>query len=267
MFSPQISIFLALFCLIFAKYINSEAFPASHNYLLSHFYFSWINNRLIFHSFHYLFKGRKWSCSVVSNSFRSHCGLPGLSVHGIFPGKTTGVSCHFLLQEIFPTQGLNQVSRIVGRRFIVSATREVPQPPALGIDALSIRPLGHHPLSMYLFLFFLVQSIQRHMPPSVFFSRCSNISENSSNLVFLKPSFLKSPLHSTSDQLLLTLPLSSPAGTVDSTCPSFLDSKSSFSSFTPLLCCLTVLFIHSCIINHINTHCRQTVSDPHHAGG
>ena len=24
-----------------------------------------------------------------------------------FPGKNTGVSCHFLLQEIFPTQGLN----------------------------------------------------------------------------------------------------------------------------------------------------------------
>ena len=105
----------------------------------------------------------------MSNSFRSHCGLPGLSVHGIFPGKTTGVSCHFLLQEIFPTQGLNQVSHIVGRHFIVSATREVPQPPALGTDALSIRLLGHHPLSMYLFLFFLVQSIQRHMPPSVFF--------------------------------------------------------------------------------------------------
>ena len=24
-----------------------------------------------------------------------------------FPGKKTGVGCHFLLQEIFPTQGLN----------------------------------------------------------------------------------------------------------------------------------------------------------------
>ena len=24
-----------------------------------------------------------------------------------FPGKNTGVSCHFLLQRIFPTQGLN----------------------------------------------------------------------------------------------------------------------------------------------------------------
>ena len=26
------------------------------------------------------------------------CSLPGSSVHGIFPGKNTGVGCHFLLQ-------------------------------------------------------------------------------------------------------------------------------------------------------------------------
>ena len=32
---------------------------------------------------------------------------PGPSVHGIFPGKNTGVHCHFLFQEIFLTQGLN----------------------------------------------------------------------------------------------------------------------------------------------------------------
>ena len=31
--------------------------------------------------------------------------LPGSSVH--FPGKNTGVRCHFLLQGIFPTQGSN----------------------------------------------------------------------------------------------------------------------------------------------------------------
>ena len=33
--------------------------------------------------------------------------LPGSSVHGIFPGKNTGVACYALLQEIFPTQGSN----------------------------------------------------------------------------------------------------------------------------------------------------------------
>ena len=33
------------------------------------------------------------------------CSPPGTSVHGIFPGKNTGVGCHFLLQGIFPIQG------------------------------------------------------------------------------------------------------------------------------------------------------------------
>ena len=33
--------------------------------------------------------------------------LPDSSVHGDSPGKNTGVGCHALLQEIFPTQGLN----------------------------------------------------------------------------------------------------------------------------------------------------------------
>ena len=36
-----------------------------------------------------------------------HCNPLGSSVHGIFPGKNTGVGCHFLLQGIFPTQGSN----------------------------------------------------------------------------------------------------------------------------------------------------------------
>ena len=33
--------------------------------------------------------------------------LPGSSVHGDSPGKNTGVGCHAVLQEIFPTQVLN----------------------------------------------------------------------------------------------------------------------------------------------------------------
>ena len=32
---------------------------------------------------------------------------PDSSVHGIFPGKNTGVGCNFLLQGIFLTQGSN----------------------------------------------------------------------------------------------------------------------------------------------------------------
>ena len=35
------------------------------------------------------------------------CSPLGSSVHGIFPGKNTAVSCHFLLRGIFPAQELN----------------------------------------------------------------------------------------------------------------------------------------------------------------
>ena len=35
------------------------------------------------------------------------CSPPGSSVRGIFPGKNTGMHCHFLLQGIFLTQGFN----------------------------------------------------------------------------------------------------------------------------------------------------------------
>ena len=42
---------------------------------------------------------------VMSNSLQPHRhSLPGSSVHGDSPGKNTGVSCHALLQGIFPTQ-------------------------------------------------------------------------------------------------------------------------------------------------------------------
>ena len=48
------------------------------------------------------------SCSIVSDSLRPHEPYPpGSSVDGDSPGKNTGVGCHALLQEIFPTQGLN----------------------------------------------------------------------------------------------------------------------------------------------------------------
>ena len=50
----------------------------------------------------------KWSCSVVSDSFLPHGLQPTRLLHPWdFPGKSTGVGCHFLLQKIFPTQGLN----------------------------------------------------------------------------------------------------------------------------------------------------------------
>ena len=49
-----------------------------------------------------------FSHSVMSDSLWPHgLSLPGSPVHGIFPGKNTGMGYHFLLQGISPTQGLN----------------------------------------------------------------------------------------------------------------------------------------------------------------
>ena len=50
----------------------------------------------------------KWSRSVVSDSSRPH-GLQPTRLLGPwdFPGKSSGVGCHCLLQGIFLTQGLN----------------------------------------------------------------------------------------------------------------------------------------------------------------
>ena len=45
------------------------------------------------------------------------CSPPGSSVHGIFPGKNTGVGCYFSLQEIFRTQGSNLSPVSVGEFF------------------------------------------------------------------------------------------------------------------------------------------------------
>ena len=45
------------------------------------------------------------SCLTLCNPMDRN--PPGFSVYGLFPGKNTGVDCHFLLQGIFLTQGLN----------------------------------------------------------------------------------------------------------------------------------------------------------------
>ena len=48
------------------------------------------------------------SCPTLCNPM--DCSLPGSSIHPWdFPGKSTGVGCHFLLQGTFPTQGSNPV--------------------------------------------------------------------------------------------------------------------------------------------------------------
>ena len=52
-----------------------------------------------------LFNVLTQSCLTLCDSL--DCSPPGSSVYGIFPGKNTGVGCHFLFQEILLTQGLN----------------------------------------------------------------------------------------------------------------------------------------------------------------
>ena len=48
------------------------------------------------------------SCSVMSDSLQPHGLQPTrLLCPWDFPGKNTGVGCHFLFQGIFPTQGSN----------------------------------------------------------------------------------------------------------------------------------------------------------------
>ena len=53
----------------------------------------------------------KWMCESLSRVWLFvtpwTVSQPGSPVHGDSPGKNTGVSCPFLLQEIFLTQGLN----------------------------------------------------------------------------------------------------------------------------------------------------------------
>ena len=49
-----------------------------------------------------------FSCKVVSTSIETPWAIAyQLLCPWDFPGKNTGVCCHFLLQEIFLTQGLN----------------------------------------------------------------------------------------------------------------------------------------------------------------
>ena len=76
-------------------------------------YVSSLGRRALYHSRHQgsPYSTRKWSevaqpCSTLCNPM--DCSPPGSSVHPWdFPDKGTGMSYHFLLQGIFPTQGSN----------------------------------------------------------------------------------------------------------------------------------------------------------------
>ena len=65
------------------------------------------------------------SCSVMSDSLRPHGPwLTRVLSPWDFPGKSTEVGCHCLLQGIFPTRDRTRISCIAGRCFTVWATRK-----------------------------------------------------------------------------------------------------------------------------------------------
>ena len=69
----------------------------------------------------------KWSCSVVSDSLWPHrLGPTRLLCAWDFPGNSTRVGFHFLLQGIFLTQGSNPGLSLC-RRFTIWPTREAHQ--------------------------------------------------------------------------------------------------------------------------------------------
>ena len=68
-----------------------------------------------------------FSHKIVSNSlWAMNCNLPGSSVHELSQkGKSTGVGCHFLLQELFPDQGSTCVSCTTCRFFITEPPKKI----------------------------------------------------------------------------------------------------------------------------------------------
>ena len=63
------------------------------------------------------------SCPTVCDPM--DCIFPGSSVHGISPGKNTGVGCHSFLWGSSPPRDWTQVSRVASGFFIIWATREI----------------------------------------------------------------------------------------------------------------------------------------------
>ena len=74
-----------------------------------------------------LYISAQFSLSVVSDSLPPHRLWPTrLLCPWSFPSKDTGMGCHFLLQGIFPTQGLNLVSPTLAGGFFTTV------PPGVG---------------------------------------------------------------------------------------------------------------------------------------
>ena len=142
----------------------------------------------------------KWSRSVLSDSLGPHGLWPTRFLRPWdFPGKSTGVGCHFLLQGIFPTQGSKainkthrwprnwnyQFSSVQFSRSVVSDSLHWKLKELLGWPKRSFSFLGknkrhifhfHQELSFLFFFFFTENFIQQCIPcfvplPSAIFFR------------------------------------------------------------------------------------------------
>ena len=101
----------------------------------------------------HLFAWQRWSScccqvtSVVSDSLQPHGLQPTTFLHPQdFPGKNTGVDCHFFLQRIFPTEGSN---------------------PGLPHCKQTLYCLSHHLLLIYHFVSGCILSVLRHQGPEL----------------------------------------------------------------------------------------------------
>ena len=83
------------------------------------------------------------ACSVMSDSLQPH-GLPAsILCPRDSPGKNTGVGCHFLLQEVFPTQESNLCFLHFLHWQVDSLPTEPPGKPNMIQDKLSGNGLAH----------------------------------------------------------------------------------------------------------------------------
>ena len=57
--------------------------------------------------YNYIYVGSEMAQLCLTLCDPMFCSLPGSSILWIFLARVTGEDCHFLLQGIFPTQGLN----------------------------------------------------------------------------------------------------------------------------------------------------------------
>ena len=117
-----------IFCAIFFQYV-----------LKSHLcFYSWLS--ILGTSLMLWWFGGLVAKSCLTLCDPMDCSPPGSSVHGIFPGKNTGVDCHFLLQEIFPTQGWNLLNWQVDS--LPLSHLPIQEVPSLGWQVDSL-PLSH----------------------------------------------------------------------------------------------------------------------------